>query len=143
MNIANVTDDITPHHQVDILSGTHEPSPHRLIQLLLEGALEKVAMAKSNMNQNLVAAKGENISAAISIIDNLMISLDKGIGGEVAENLESLYDYLNRRLLKANISNDSSILDEVSSLLGEIKWGWDNIPDDVKNAHEIKEKFGL
>jgi flagellar protein FliS len=72
--------------------------------------------------------KGGLISQAISIIDGLRNSLDMEAGKEIAVNLDNLYEYCERRLLKANIDNDPAILDEVSSLLHEVKSAWDAIP---------------
>ncbi|MCU7915605.1 MAG: flagellar export chaperone FliS [Candidatus Thiodiazotropha sp. (ex Gloverina cf. vestifex)] len=107
-------------------------SPHRLVQMLMEGALEKVATAKGHMGRKEYEAKGNHINWAISIIDGLRGSLNLEEGGEMANNLDSLYAYMVRRLAESNVSNDIAILDEVSSLLLEIKSAWDAIPDEVK-----------
>ena len=109
-------------------------SPHRLVQMLMEGALEKVAAAKGYMSRNEIAAKGEHVSWAISIIGGLQGSLDLEAGGEIARNLDDLYDYMTRRLMEANINNDEAILDEVMSLLLEIKGAWDSMPESVKKG---------
>lgn len=106
-------------------------SPHRLIQMLFEGALEKISLARAFIEQNKIAQKAEHITWAMNIIDGLRLSLDKEVGGEMAENLEALYDYMNRRLLEANLHSDVAILDEVISLIREIKSGWDAIPPDA------------
>jgi flagellar protein FliS len=110
-----------------------DASPHRLVQMLMEGTLEKIALAKGNMTNNDTANKGENISKAIAIIGGLKSSLNKDAGGALAENLSNLYDYMANRLVVANLLNDESILDEVASLMVEIKMGWDGIPDEFKN----------
>ena len=107
-------------------------SPHRLVQMLMEGALEKVATAKGHMGRREFEAKGNQINWAISIIDGLRGSLNMQEGGEMANNLDSLYAYMVRRLAEANINNEIAILDEVTSLLLEIKSAWDAIPDEVK-----------
>ena len=107
-------------------------SPHRLVQMLMEGALEKIATAKGHMNRKEFEPKGANINWAISIIDGLRGSLNMQEGGEMANNLDSLYAYMVRRLAEANVNNDIAILDEVTSLLIEIKSAWDAIPDEVK-----------
>jgi len=121
------------YQQVSVHSGIMDASPHRLVQMLMEGVLEKIALAKGNMANKQVAGKGENISRAIGIIGGLQASLNYELGGEIAENLNNLYDYMSRRLVIANLQNDASILDEVASLMVEIKMGWDGIPDEFKN----------
>lgn len=117
------------YQQVSVHSGIMDASPHRLVQMLMEGMLEKVALAKGNMANNNIASKGENISKAIAIIGGLQSSLNIDAGGEIAENLNSLYDYMANRLVIANLHNDEAILDEVASLMVEIKIGWDGIPE--------------
>ncbi|MFC1683951.1 flagellar export chaperone FliS [Pseudomonadota bacterium] len=113
-------------------------SPHRLVQMLMDGALEKVAAAKGYMASGEIAAKGEHISWAISIIGGLQGALDLESGGEIARNLDDLYDYMTRRLSEANINNDEVILDEVMSLILEIKGAWDAIPESVRKAPHIQ-----
>ena len=112
-------------------AGVLDASPHRLIQMLFEGALERIAQAKGAMLQNQVARKGELIGKTINIVGGLQGSLNDKEGGELAANLEELYDYIIRRLVKANISNDPEILDECGRLLGELKAGWDAIAPEV------------
>ena len=129
----NAVSAMKQYQQVSVHSGIMDASPHRLVQMLMEGALEKIALAKGNMTNNEIASKGENISKAIGIIGGLQSSLDYDSGGEIAENLSNLYDYMSNRLVVANLRNDASILDEVASLMVEIKMGWDGIPDTFKN----------
>jgi flagellar protein FliS len=107
-------------------------SPHRLVQMLMEGALEKVATAKGHMIRKEFEAKGSHINWAISIINGLRGSLNMEEGGAMANNLDNLYAYMVRRLAESNVSNDVEALDEVSSLLLEIKSAWDAIPEEVK-----------
>lgn len=128
------------YKNASIQGGVESATPHRLIQMLMEGALEKIATAKLHIENNNVAEKGESISVAISIIDGLRVSLDKPAGGEIAQNLDDLYDYMGRRLLEANLKSDISRLDEVSSLLNEIKSAWDAIPDEIIMDHAQKAK---
>ena len=99
----------------------------------MEGALEKIALAKGHMANKDIIGKGENISKAIAIVGGLQSSLNSESGGEIAQNLSNLYDYMCRRLVVANSRNDESILDEVAGLIMEIKMGWDNMPDTFKN----------
>ena len=120
------------YKQVSVHSNLMDASPHRLIHMLMEGALEKIAEAKGNMLNQYIAKKCKDIGTAINIIANLQACLNKEAGGEVAENLDSLYDYMCRRLVIANSCNDETILDEVMSLMVEIKSGWDGITEKVK-----------
>ena len=105
-----------------------DASPHQLIELMLGGALERVVTAIGAMERNETAETGESIGKAISIVDSLRVSLDADKGGEIAENLRQLYDYIMRRLLEASVSQQPGLLSEVASLLKEIKTAWDEIP---------------
>jgi flagellar protein FliS len=116
-----------------IQGGIETASPPRLVQMLMEGALEKLIAAKGFMASKDIAKKGEHISWTISIIDSLRSSLNVEVGGEFAHNLLDLYNYMERRLLEANINNDPKMLDEVAQLIIEIKSGWDAIPAEYHN----------
>jgi len=127
------------YKQVGIQASVENADPHTLIQMLFDGAIERLNMAKMHMQQGNVALKGENISRAISIVDGLRTSLDMKKGGEIAENLEALYDYMQRQLLAANLENKLQNIDEVLSLIGEIRAGWMAIPQDVRNAKKLEK----
>jgi flagellar protein FliS len=126
------------YQKVGTHSGVDAATPHRLIQMLLEGALEKINLAKGYMQRGEIALKGSHISWAISIIDGLRMSLDKESGGDVATNLDALYDYMGRRLAEANLKNDTAMLQEVAGLLKEIKSAWDAIPQILANEKQKK-----
>jgi len=104
-----------------------DATPHRLIQMLMEGGLTRLAQAKGAMGRNDVALKGTLIGKAVDIVGGLRQGLNLEAGGEVAANLDSLYIYMTTRLVEANRKNDPAILDEVAWLLREIKSGWDGI----------------
>ncbi len=116
------------YRQNHVKGGVDSATPHRLVQMLMEGVQEKLLSAKGYMAAKNIAKKGEHISWAISIIDSLRACLNTEQGGEVAENLGSLYDYMETRLLEANLKNDPAIIDEVGQLMAQIKSGWDAIP---------------
>lgn len=110
-------------------------SPHALICMLFEGAARALLIAKAAMADRRIAEKGAAISKAIGIIEEgLRISLDKSVGGELAENLDAIYEYMSRRLLDANLYNDSSILDEVYGLLIQLKTAWEEVSDKPAGA---------
>src|SRR5262245_23230535 len=111
--------------------GTHgslaTASPYQVVQVMLDAVLSRIAEASGHLERGEVSAKGEKIGKALAIIEALMLGLDKERGGEIAQNLERLYDYASRTLLKANLENRSDLLKEVISLVREIKLGWDGI----------------
>ena len=122
------------YKQVGVQSSIEGADPHTLVQMLFDGAMERLNMAKVHMQQGNIALKGENISRAISIVDGLRSSLDMKKGGEMAENLEALYDYMQRQLLVANVENKVEKIEEVLSLIGEIRSGWMAIPQEIRNT---------
>ena len=109
-------------------------NPHRLVQMLMEGALDKVATAKGCIERNDLAGKSRQISWAMSIISGLRTSLDMETGGPIAANLDDLYEYMTRRLIDASTQNDTDALTEVGDLMLEIKGAWDAMPDAVRNT---------
>lgn len=125
MNIA-ARQNAVNSYKSGVTVGIEEASPHQLIQMLFDGCLQRMAVAKGAIQHQEIAIKGENISRAISILGGLRDSLDLS-QGEIATNLDRLYDYMERRLLEANLKNDELIIDEVSSLLRDVKSAWDSI----------------
>ena len=116
---------VNAYANVGLETGIASASPLKLIIMLYDGALAALLGAKVNMNAGNIAAKGSAISKAITIIDNgLRASLDKNAGGDVAENLDALYDYMSRRLLEANIKNDAAIVEEVHGLMADLRGAW-------------------
>src|SRR6218665_734617 len=115
------------YKQVSVSSQVFEASPHRLIQMLMEGGLERLAQAQGAMARGQASAKGELISKAIGIVGGLREGLDMSQGGDVARNLDMVYEYMIYRILEANKNNDPNPLVEVSGLLREVKSGWDAI----------------
>ncbi|WOD12417.1 flagellar export chaperone FliS [Pseudomonas sp. NyZ704] len=115
------------YQTVNVNAQVSEADPHRLIQMLMEGGLQRILQAKGAMQFNNVQLKGELIGKAVGIIGGLREALDFDKGGEVAANLDSLYVFMVQRLSIANLKNDSVILDEVAALLRDVKEGWDGI----------------
>lgn len=107
-----------------------DADPHRLIQLLFEGALARISTAKGHIERNEYDRKSQALNSAIDIIGGLQDSLNTDTG-DLALNLERLYDYMIRRLFEANVRNDNSILDEVTDLLIQIKSAWDAIREEA------------
>lgn len=128
---ANALKPANAYQTVGIETGIPSASPHKLILMLLDGALFAVSDARRHMGEKNIAAKGERISKAIDIISNgLDASLNKDEGNDLAERLSALYEYMCIRLLHANLKNDEAALKEVAGLLGEIRSAWEEIATD-------------
>ena len=111
-----------------------DASPHRLIQMLFRGALDRMAGARGAMENEDVVRKGELIGKAISIVGGLRDAVIED-GGALAQNLDALYEYIANRLVVANLQNDMEVLQECMDLLTPIASAWDDIaPERVKVA---------
>jgi flagellar protein FliS len=104
--------------------GVSAADPHQLIVMLLDGALERIRMARGCMDRGEIAEKAKLVNRAVSIIGELRGSLDLVKGGPIAANLSELYDYMCRRLLKATMENRGELLEEVSTLIHQIRGAW-------------------
>lgn len=103
-------------------------SPHQLIVMLFDGARMAIRTARLHMSSGNIAEKGKAISRALDIItQGLMAGLDREKGGQIAENLAMLYEYIGNLLLQASLHNDTGKLDEAEKLLTDIDSAWREI----------------
>lgn len=124
----NATTASKAYAKIGVESGVAAADPHKLISMLYQGALLAIANARNGILRKDIPAKGAAISKAVAIIDEgLNASLDKKAGGDLAQNLSSLYSYMSMRLLAANLKNDMAALDEVARLLNDLKGAWEGI----------------
>ena len=129
---------VNAYANVGLETGVASASPLKLIIMLYDGALAALLKAKTNMAAGNVPVKGKAISQAITIIANgLRVSLDMNAGGEVAEQLDALYEYMSRRLFEANLKNDAGIVDEVHGLLSDLRSAWVEIGAKVDTAQAM------
>ncbi|MGV7209058.1 flagellar export chaperone FliS [Oxalobacteraceae bacterium A2-2] len=121
---------VNAYAKIGMETGVAAASPHKLIVMLFDGALQALNAALFGMRENNIPEKGKALSKAIMIIDSgLRASLDKKAGGEIAESLDALYEYMSGRLLTANLKNDPAIIEEVQRLLTELRDAWNAIAD--------------
>jgi len=116
------------YRSVALDSALPNANPIELVLMLYDGALAAIRLAAGHMKAGRIADKGAALSKAISIVDNgLKASLDHNVGGEIAGQLHSLYEYMTMRLLQANLRNDERALDEVLRLLADLRSAWAQI----------------
>lgn len=103
-------------------------TPYKIVQMLLAGALERLAKARVAIEQEKFAERGELLSATLMIVAELRMALDHEAGGDISANLDNLYEFMMGEIVQANLHDDVARLETVSRLLREIKEGWDAIP---------------
>jgi flagellar protein FliS len=119
---------LNAYSKISVDVGVTTADPHELVSMLFNGAIKSISEARLHMQNKEIAARGKALSKAISIIDEgLKISLDDKLGGELAQNLKALYEYMCHRLLTASIKNEIAPLDEVIGLLNELSEAWSSI----------------
>ena len=124
------------YQRVNTQTSITDADPHKLIQLLYNGAIERINMAKSRIQAKDYAGKAKLINKAIEIVGGLRSFLDLEQGGDLAARLASLYEYMERTLLEASMRNDVTKLDEVATLLRSIKEAWDGIREEVVSQQQ-------
>lgn len=118
---------IAQYQRVNNVGSVEGANPHQLILMLMNGALERLAQARGAIERRDIPLKGATISKATTIIGGLQGSLDRNQAPDYVDNLERLYEYMQRRLLEANLKNDAAIIDEVSDLMKTLKTSWQEI----------------
>jgi len=119
---------LNQYKSVDLNTAVEAASPHQLISMLFHGAQEALAKAVGSIERKDIQLRTQQINKACEIVVTLKGSLNFEQGGEVAENLDSLYDYMLRTLMQANRESDAAKVKEVSELIATISDGWSQIP---------------
>ena len=120
------------YQQTNAYGQVEQADGHELIRLLLETLSARISQARHGIEENDIVEKIARLSKALNILDGLRMSLNTEQGGEIAANLDDLYDYMQRQLVRANAHNDIVILDEVKALAEEIKQAWMLIPAELR-----------
>lgn len=110
---------------------TEEISSHRVISLLMEGALERADQAKTAFRENKKDELILLLTKLIAIVNGLKNSLEMEAGGDISENLDALYEYIIQKISSVEEDELIQVLDEVQKLIGEVKQGWDNMSLDT------------
>ncbi len=122
---------LAAYQMVATHGGVNDADPHRLIVMLMDGALARIAQARGCMERQATAEKSAHLQRALAIVDELRCSLDLA-QGELAQNLDSLYDFMSRQLLQAHVSDKPELLERVASLLQEIRGAWIALPPEAR-----------
>lgn len=101
--------------------------PHRIIQLLMQGALERLALSKGFIERKDYEAKSNTLTRVIEIINSLRDALDREVNPDLVDNLDSLYIYMIEKINEASSEMNVAKIDEVMALMLEIKGAWDQI----------------
>ena len=111
-------------------------TPGQLVVMLYDGAIKFCKMAILGMESENIETASNNLIKVQNIVNELKISLDKKAGGDISETLDSLYEYMIRRLVEANMKKDSKIVKEVQVMLEELREAW---VDAVKQTGGLKK----
>ncbi|MEH6578095.1 MAG: flagellar export chaperone FliS [Amphritea sp.] len=128
------------YQKVGLNSALAHATPHQQILMLMNGALERIATAKGAIDRQDIGLKGTSLSKAISIIGGLQASLADTDGNEIAQNLDNLYIYMADLLMQANIESSTDKLNEVTTLMLEVKSAWQQIPQEHHNTQSPVNK---
>ena len=120
--------------QVKVSTGVSKANSVELIQMLFDGLIESMSAAKGHIQHNNISEKSKAIARASRIVLGLQGALDFEKGGELAKNLDELYDYVTRRLLHVNAHNDLEALEEIHGLMMEIRSAWETVPALIPRA---------
>jgi len=132
---------INKYRQVSV-NNVQDMTPYEQVNLIFVNIIGKLAAAKGSIERKEIENKGNNISVCISLIGALQDALNMDDGGEISANLASLYEYCQYKLVNANVNNDIEGLVEVSTIIKNIKEGWDAIPQDIRQSEQAQAATG-
>jgi len=125
---------LAAYQTTSVHGGVANADPHRLVQMLMDALAERLNTARGCIENGEVGRKAKLLHSCVTLVAELRGSLNLTDGGELAQNLDNLYDYMTRQLLKANANGDAALVIEVSGLLNEIRGAWVAIGPEVRKA---------
>ena len=121
------------YKKVSVDSQLTAASPHKIVQMLMAGAIERLIQGKAAMQAGNIPVTGERLGKALDIIISLRSCLSMDDGGDIAKNLDQLYEFMITQISAANHKNDPQPIDDVIDIIREIKSAWDQIPNEYHN----------
>jgi flagellar protein FliS len=128
---------LAAYQSVAVHGGLAADNAHHLITMLMDGALDRLNAARGSMERGETSQKALLLHRVVAIIAELRGSLDHQRGGPLAHNLDDLYEYMARQVMRANAENRVSLVDEVVSLFGEIRSAWVTVPTALRGAASL------
>jgi flagellar protein FliS len=130
---------VAAYHSVSVHGTVNEADPHTLVLMLMSAAKERIATARGCIERRETAHKARLLHSCVTIVAELQGTLNLSAGGEVAQNLSALYDYMIRQLLLGNAGNDIACISEVENLLGELRSAWIAIGPEVRQSQQSRQ----
>ncbi|MBD3768164.1 MAG: flagellar export chaperone FliS [Gammaproteobacteria bacterium] len=144
MNMAMKKQFIQTYANNYVETAVSEATPHKLVEMLYEGAIKNMSLAKVFIQQKNMAKKSEHINKAMAIVNSLRAGLNLEKGAEVGNNLYALYDYTYRRLFEASSKNDIEVLDELIEHMKTLLEAWQQMPEHLKRMDRTQiERLGV
>ena len=112
-------------------------SPHQLMLMLFDGAIEAMSFTIGAIENNNFELRSKQNSRSITIINGMRECLDMETGGELADNLYSLYQYMTKELFKASYKNDADTIKNIQTMLKDIRGSWEKIPLDMHYLQKV------
>ena len=119
---------LASYGDVKVTTGVAGADNVQLIQMLFDGLIESLSTAKGHIERGSITEKSKSIARAGRIVVGLQGALDFEKGGDIARNLNDLYSYITRRLFHVNAHNDLAALQEIHTLMDEIRQAWTVVP---------------
>ena len=112
-------------------------SPHQLVLMLFDGAIEAMSMTIGAIQQKNIELRGKQNTRSIAIINGMRDLLDMNSDSELADNLYSLYQYMAQELFRAGFKNDAETIQGIQTMLKDIRESWENIPLDMHYMQKV------
>jgi flagellar protein FliS len=116
---------------------TFYASPHQLMLMLFDGAIEAMSFTIGAIENNNFELRSKQSTRSISIINGMRECLDMETGGELADNLYSLYQYMAQELFRASFKNDSETVQNIQTMLKDVRGSWEKIPLDMHYMQKV------
>ncbi len=125
---------LAAYQSVSVHGGVDSGDPHRMVLMLMDAVMERLAKTRGCIERNEVLPRTRLLHSSVVLVSELRGALNIPQGGELAQNLNNLYDYMVRRLVLANIKGDLAIVTEVASLMTRVREGWIAIGPEVRQS---------